>query len=100
MPGGQSQPSAVQPAWVIASAIRWALLWNRAFRPRSRTWESVPRTAGMIPAPQAHFRARPGEIRVPVSSWAARGPPSRVSSGIVTTTVAFTPPACGRWSAG
>ena len=54
-----------------ARAIRWGSVWKRRFRPRSRTWESPPRTAGIIPARQASRRASPGERRPPVSSDAA-----------------------------
>ncbi len=100
IPGGQSQPSAVQPPCSMARAIRWGSVWNRVLRPRSRTWDWAPRTAGMIPARHASLRARPGLIRWPVSSWAAFNPPIRVSTVMVTTTVAETPPACGSRSVG
>ncbi len=71
VPGGRSQPSASQPPASMVLAIRWVSVWNRVLRPRSRTWELPPRTAGMIPASQASRRAAPGEMVSPVSSWAA-----------------------------
>ncbi len=54
----------------------------------------------MIPARQASLRARPGLIRWPVSISAAFSPPIRVSTVMVTTTVAETPPVLGSRSVG
>ena len=59
-----------------------------------------PSTAGMIPARQASLLARPGLTRWPVSTPAACRPPMRVSRGMVTTTVAATPPVFGSRSTG
>ena len=49
----------------------------------------------MIPASQAHRRAWSPVIVSPVSSEAAFRPPIRVERSMVTTMVAFTPPAAG-----
>ena len=53
-PGGQSQPSALQPCCSRPSAMRWAVEWKRRLRPRSRTCDFPSRTAGMIPACAGH----------------------------------------------
>ena len=70
-PGGQSQPSAVQPPCSRVLAIRCGPVWKRRVRPRSRTWDFPPRTAGMIPASHASRRAWPALIDSPVSRFAA-----------------------------
>ncbi len=56
-PGGQSQPSAVQPPCSMPRAMRWASEWKRRLRPRSRTFDFPSRTAGMTPAAHAVRRA-------------------------------------------
>jgi hypothetical protein len=58
------------------------------------------RTAGMIPASHANLRDWVWEISAPVSKLAEARPPISVSTGMVTTTVAATPPALGRRSTG
>ena len=93
---GLSHPSAAQRKLCrIAIATRCGLENSRRIRPWSRTSLLPPRTTGMRPASQAIRRASPGERRVPVSIVAAPSPPWRVSSGMVTTTVALSPPECG-----
>lgn len=74
--------------------------WKRRVRPRSRTCERPPRTAGTMPASQASRGASPALIRAPVSKEAAARPPRRVSRPPVTTTVALVPPLLGSASAG
>ena len=59
-----------------------------------------PRTVGMIPASQAMRRANEAEMTPPVSSWAAFNPPRSESRVMVTTMVAFNPPALGSLLAG
>ena len=55
---------------------------------------------GDDPGPAGEPPGEAGAVRCPVSSWAAFNPPIRVSTVMVTTTVAATPPACGSRSVG
>ncbi len=77
---------------VATTVRRWAGVKRRRVRPRSRTWPSAPRMAGMIPASQARRRTVAGERTSPVEVMPARSrAPTRASTSMVTSSWVLSP---------
>ena len=101
MPGGQSQPSAVQPRCSMVLAIRWASVWNRLLAAEVEDLGLAAEDGGDDPGlagQPAGLAGGDGLAGVELGGLEAADQGVRGSS--VTTTVALSPPALGSRLAG